>query len=46
MIYGIVCINLYLKIWENNVVLVSFVYYNKVKIILNRIINRKCLILK
>lgn len=41
MIYGIVCINLYLKIWKNNVVLVSFVYYNKVKIILNRIINRK-----
>lgn len=41
MKYSIVCINLFLKIWNNNVVLVSFVCYNKVNIILNRIVNRK-----
>lgn len=46
MIHGIACTNPHLKPWENNAVLVSFAYYNKVKITSNRITNRKCSILK
>lgn len=46
MIHGIACTNPHLKTWENNAVLVSFAYYNKVKITSNRITNRKCSILK
>lgn len=34
------------KNMEKNAVLVSFAYYNKVKITSNRITNRKCSILK
>lgn len=29
MIHGIACTNPHLKTWENNAVLVSFAYYNK-----------------
>lgn len=46
MIHGIACTSPHLKTWKNNAVLVSFAYYNKVKITSNRITNRKCSILK
>lgn len=41
MIHSIACTNPLLKTWNNNAVLVSFAFYNKVNITSNRITNRK-----